>query len=448
MTPARRPLRFSMPCTSLALGLILAIAPRPSDRAGAAPPAAASIAPSLLGQTERGTIRGRLVWGGEEAPAPKVLVPIGKASINPEICAKDAPILDQALLVDPKTRGVANGVAYLVFPPGAVKEPFAQHPTVVLDQRNGEFRPYALPMHQDQTLVIKSSDSTISHHVRMRPFTNNPMNQTLGPGARLEVRLVAESQPIVLTSDIHPWMSAWLLVFDHPYFSKTGADGSFEMKGVPAGRQQLVVLHTSGYVTSGRSRGMSVEVKAGEAVDVGELKLDPKQVGIVEKPPQQPLRVGEIAPPVVATLASGDWDIERYYRGRYVLLTFWSLNDADSRRQFEELKRLRREIIEDDRLLILSICTDENWDAWMRFLESQGKADYGDRDRPGTIIFYMDHKWLNAMQDDSNFNSADAYGAKRLPEAYLIGPDKRLRSMRIPVDKLREVVRTALHEKH
>jgi len=41
-----------------------------------------------------------------------------------------------------------------------------------------------------------------------------------------------------------------------------------------------------------------------------------------------------------------------------------------------------------------------------------------------------------------------SYGVRLRPEAYLIGPDRRLRAVRIPVDKLREVVATALPKKH
>jgi hypothetical protein len=284
MTAKGTPRRFSVQRASFALGLVLVIATRYSDQTDAEPPSSTLVPANILGQAEFGTIKGRVIWGGEEAPAPKVLVPMGKASNNPDICAKDAPVFDQALLVDPKTKGVANGLAYLVRPkggnPAAVEDLVAQHPKVVLDQRNCEFRPYVLPMHQDQTLVIKTSDPMISHNVRMSPFTNPGRNQTLGPGAQLELKLVAERRPFELRCDIHPWMNAWVLVCDHPYFATTGTNGSFEIKGVPAGPQQLVVWHKSGFVTSGQARGMSVEVKAGEAVDVGEIKLDPKKIGL------------------------------------------------------------------------------------------------------------------------------------------------------------------------
>jgi hypothetical protein len=160
-----------------------------------------------------------------------------------------------------------------------VKELVAQHPIVVLDQKNCEFRPFALPMHQDQTLVIKTSDPLIKHNVRITPFSNPGINQTIGPGAQLEVRLVAERSPIEMACDVHPWTRAWILVCDHPFFATTATDGSFEIKGVPAGPQQLVLWHKSvGFATPRRARGMPVEIKPGEAIDVGEIKLDPKKV--------------------------------------------------------------------------------------------------------------------------------------------------------------------------
>ena len=59
-----------------------------------------------------------------------VLEAKGKAQKDPNICAKDQPILSHDLEVDPKTKGVAYGFAYLSRPkannPEMVKELIAK----------------------------------------------------------------------------------------------------------------------------------------------------------------------------------------------------------------------------------------------------------------------------------------------------------------------------------
>ena len=97
---------------SAALVLIL------PDPAAAAPPSAGLLAAGVVGQAKTGTIKGRLVWGDDNIPPAKVLAEKGKANKDPEICAKDAPIMSRELVVDPKTKGVAYGFAYLVRPKG------------------------------------------------------------------------------------------------------------------------------------------------------------------------------------------------------------------------------------------------------------------------------------------------------------------------------------------
>jgi hypothetical protein len=159
-----------------------------------------------------------------------------------------------------------------------VKELVAQHPKAELDQLNCEFQPYLLAMHQDQVLLLKSSDPT-NHNVRLTPFTNSGVNQTLPPKGQLQLKLVAERLPIKVACDIHSWMHGWIMVFDHPFFTTTQTDGSFEIKGVPPGTHNLALWQENvGYVLPEGGRGRPVTVTAGQATDVGLITLDHEKV--------------------------------------------------------------------------------------------------------------------------------------------------------------------------
>lgn len=248
------------------------------------PPAAPATSPApapAIAAGSYGTIKGRVVWEGD-VPTPKVLVEEGKASKDPEVCAANKPILSQELLIDPKTKGIAGALVYLVKPSGANPEAVAallkERPKAVLDQKGCEFFPYIQGMHQDQTLEIKSSDP-VGHNVRYTPFTNPPLNRMMAAGDQMDVKLEAERRPIMVACDIHPWMKAYIAVFDHPFFAISGKDGEFEIHGVPAGSQNLVVWQEKvGWINPGKAKGTPVTVAADATVDAGSFPIKASEV--------------------------------------------------------------------------------------------------------------------------------------------------------------------------
>ena len=71
---------------------------------------------------------------------------------------------------------------------------------------------------------------------------------------------------------------------DHPnivraYDVDHEKDGEFEIHGVPAGTQNLVVWQEKvGWINPDKAKGTPVTVTAGEAVDAGAFKIEPSQI--------------------------------------------------------------------------------------------------------------------------------------------------------------------------
>jgi hypothetical protein len=90
--------------------------------------------------------------------------------------------------------------------------------------------------------VLQSQDPTM-HTVTYAPANNPPQNFSMtAPGAQSTTSFIA-SEFIHARCDIHPWMNAWIGVFDNPFFAVTGPDGSFQIPRVPAGHYKIAAWH-------------------------------------------------------------------------------------------------------------------------------------------------------------------------------------------------------------
>lgn len=110
---------------------------------------------------------------------------------------------------------------------------------VMLDQKGCMYEPRVVALMTNQPLEIRNSDATI-HNVHAMPETNSEWNKAQpAGGAVLRTSFPKPELAIPFMCNVHPWMRAFVFVFDHPYFAVTAADGKFELKNVPPGIYKL-----------------------------------------------------------------------------------------------------------------------------------------------------------------------------------------------------------------
>ncbi|HWI18907.1 MAG TPA: carboxypeptidase regulatory-like domain-containing protein [Vicinamibacterales bacterium] len=130
-----------------------------------------------------------------------------------------------------------RGVVYLETAPRAAFD--ERDPgRAVMDQRNETFVPHVLAVMVGTVVDFPNSDLTY-HNVfslsRAKRFD-------LGRYAAGRSKSVRMDRPGVVRvfCDIHSHMSAFVLVFNHPFFDVTDNEGRFELPALPAGTYSIV----------------------------------------------------------------------------------------------------------------------------------------------------------------------------------------------------------------
>jgi hypothetical protein len=227
-----------------------------------------------------GTLKGQVTFGGNPT-APEILVEQGKAPKDPTVCAKDAPIKSERLVVDASTKGVKNVIVYIPKPTAVNEEAksAASSANVEFDQEHCIFKPRVVAALTSAKIVLKSSDP-VNHNINAKLKNNTPFNSVLSAGQSIPfVSTAGERTPAEVTCDIHPWMRAYWLITDSPYFAVTDEKGNFEIKNVPAGTQKVVVWQEAvkggGFVTP--ASGDAVNVKANDTTTQS-FTIDPGKI--------------------------------------------------------------------------------------------------------------------------------------------------------------------------
>jgi len=198
------------------------------------------------GATIRGVVR---IEGKTPKPAP---LQITKYK---EFC-KDVP--NETLVLGP-----GQGVRYAVvtlegIARGKAVEKESSHE---LDNVNCRFSPHVQAASVGQFVLFKNSDPIM--HTAHGTFSGDQpqFNVGLFPG-RVSRKPLVTAGLVKIKCEVHPWMSAYIVVTEHPYHAVTDAYGEFLINDIPPGSYRIKVWHESL-----GTEEKSVEVKAGATIN-------------------------------------------------------------------------------------------------------------------------------------------------------------------------------------
>jgi peroxiredoxin len=203
-------------------------------------------------------------------------------------------------------------------------------------------------------------------------------------------------------------------------------DGMFRIDDVIAGRYKFTVWIEEQFRGGGRPEEIASyygaldvpEMPGGrsdEPLDVGELVLTMHE---------EPVRVGDIAPPFEAKTLDGD-DLKLIdYRGRFVLLSFWQ---PVFHPEIEQLRELYDTYHPGGRLEIIGLGGQDTLEEVTKYVE--------ENDIPWPQIY---------TGEDSKSAIAKEYALPGMPWIFLIDPDGKIIAKNLRGEKLRSAVLKAL----
>ncbi len=234
--PARtRP--FPIACTALAVVLAAAgcgAAPDSADGGDAADAPVAEAAPTEpLGD---GAVAGVVRFDGELPDLPPL-----NMEADPACAAQhDEPVYPEVLAVDADS-GLGNVLVHVA--DGVPGGPYPLPEAPVIDQVGCRYSPRVAGIMVGQELRILNSDGLL-HNVHSVSEVNRPFNRAMPAAIKQATFSFTDPEPAFrIKCDVHPWMSSFVGVFEHPYFAVTNPDGSFEITGLPAGTYTIEAWH-------------------------------------------------------------------------------------------------------------------------------------------------------------------------------------------------------------
>jgi hypothetical protein len=193
------------------------------------------VTPTPLDPTTTGRIKGIVTFDG--IPPVNLRLPVGG---NAECAAlHSGAAVDEAVLI--KDGRLQNVLVYIKA--GLEGKIFAwpKDPVRVANERC-VYTPRVAGAMIHQPIEFLNADPT-AHNIHGFSSQGDFNFTLLGKGLSNRIKLRKPELPLRVKCDLHPWMSGSVGVFAHPYFAVTGADGAFDLKGLPPGEYEVEAWH-------------------------------------------------------------------------------------------------------------------------------------------------------------------------------------------------------------
>ena len=143
-----------------------------------------------------------------------------------------------------KVSGVAGqSVVYVDTISGKTFPPPTQHP--VIDQRGLVFQPHITAVQAGTTVDFLNSDS-VAHNVFWTSIGGNKkLGHNLGTWPKGERKSFKfdTAGVVPVFCNVHPEMSAYIVIVPTPYFATSDQDGNYKIENVPDGNYSVTAWH-------------------------------------------------------------------------------------------------------------------------------------------------------------------------------------------------------------
>ena len=135
---------------------------------------------------------------------------------------------------------------------------------VTIAQQGCKYHPHVLGVMVGQNIEVKNDDPT-THNIHPTPQDNREWNMTQPPnGAPIVKNFAREEIMLPVKCNIHPWMRMYINVVKNPFYAVTGADGKYQIKGLPPGTYTIAFVQEK---LGEKTQKVTVAAKDSKTVD-------------------------------------------------------------------------------------------------------------------------------------------------------------------------------------